>query len=74
MPVLPVTLLDSHLTPGGQATVRRLTAGLSGAQVENMSPILQLLRLKRWAGKSGRRAAVSVAFPAALLCLLAGGE
>ncbi len=48
MPVLPVTLLDSHLPPpGGQATVRRLTAGLSDAQVENMNPILQLLRLKR---------------------------
>ena len=47
VPVLPVTLLDSHLTPGGQATVRRLTAGLSEAQVENMNPVLQLLRLKR---------------------------
>ncbi len=47
MPVLPVTLLDSHLTPGGQATARRLTAGLSDTQVENMNPVLQLLRLKR---------------------------
>ena len=47
IPVLPVTLLDGHLTPGGQATVRRLTAGLSEAQIENMNPILQLLRVKR---------------------------
>ena len=47
VPVLPATLLDERLTPGGQATVRRLTAGLSEAQIENMNPILQLLRLKR---------------------------
>ena len=47
MPVLPVTLLDGRLTPGGQATARRLTAGLSEAQIEEMNPVLQLLRLKR---------------------------
>lgn len=45
--VSPATLLDERLTPGGQATARRLTAGLSEAQVENMNPVLQLLRLKR---------------------------
>lgn len=45
--VSPATLLDERLTPGGQATVRRLTAGLSEAQIENMNPVLQLLRLKR---------------------------
>lgn len=47
VPVSPATLLDGRLTPGGQATARRLTAGLSEAQVENMNPVLQLLRLKR---------------------------
>lgn len=47
VPVLPATLLDERLAPGGQATVRRLTAGLSEAQIENMNPILQLLRVKR---------------------------
>ena len=44
--VSPATLLDERLTPGGQVTVRRLTAGLSEAQIENMNPILQLLHLK----------------------------